>query len=394
MKKITFFTLHLGFGGVEKALSCLANELVDKYNIEIIATYKLFEKPAFKLDNRIKVKYLISNDLPLRLSAYRNLLKAGHIRTLLNALWEDYLKRFKMVDLFKDYKKGMTLLRKKEKRNIVEIKNCKSDIIISTCPYLDSLVGKYGSKESFKIGWEHNHHHNNKKYIKEIKSSTIGLDAFVVVSEKLADFYKDILNCKVYGIPNFLDDIINKKTDLNINSLISVGRLSEEKGFVDLIKTFKYVNDMLPDAVLNIVGDGQERKNVEKAIRFYGLKDNIVLHGYQSQDYINDLYQHSSLYLMTSYTESFGLVLAESMSYGVPCVAFTSAEGANDLIINGVNGYLINDRNNIKMANKIVEVLNDRELLSKLSENSYKSSKKYSKDSVILQWKKLLNNKL
>ena len=59
MKKITFLALHLGYGGIERCITTLANSLVEDYDIEIIVTYKLYDKPIFPLDDRIRVKYLM-----------------------------------------------------------------------------------------------------------------------------------------------------------------------------------------------------------------------------------------------------------------------------------------------------------------------------------------------
>ena len=378
---------------MEKAVTTLANELCSKYDIEIIVTYKLFDNPAFKLDDKIKIKYLINNNLPLRLSGYRTLLKNKHYKMLLKALWEDYLCKFKFVLLIKDFKKGMSLLKKKEKRNLNEVKNCNSEIIISTTPYLNDLVSRYAKKKSLKIGWEHNHHHNNKKYIKTIIETSKGLDKFVVVSEKLAEYYSKKLTCEVICIPNFLDEITNELSNLNKNNIITVGRLSEEKGVIDLINVFNFIHKINPNIHYHIVGDGQEKVNIEKQIKKLGLEKNITMYGFQSQSYINDIYRDSAFYLMGSYTESFGLVLAEAMSYGIPCIAFTSAEGANDLIINGVNGFLIFKRNHKQMAKVVCEVLNDDRLLTELSSNAKKTSKKYYKEHAIKDWINVLKLK-
>lgn len=395
MKKcITFFTLHLGYGGVEKAVTSLANELCSKYDVEIIATYKLFDAPAFKVDERVKIKYLINNNLPLKLAGYRNLLRNHHYRTLIKTIWEDYLCKGQIWPLFKDTKKGMNLLHKKEQRNINEVKNCKSDIIISTNPYLNEMVGKYGSKTSFKIGWEHNHHHNNKKYIKVIKKSVEELDVFVVVSQKLAKFYQDKVKCKVIGIENFLDEIPKKKTSLKSKEIISVGRLSEEKGVSDLIKVFSIIHQSMPNVKYKIIGDGQERKNITKQIKKYNLENSITIYGFKDQDFINQEYTKSSFFLMGSFTESFGLVLAEAMSYGVPCSAFTSAEGANDLIINGVNGFLIHNRDKEEMANNIINALKNEHQLSLLSKNAKTTSKNFLKEKSCAEWIKLFNEKM
>lgn len=389
-KRITFFTLHLGYGGVEKAVTTLANELCNKFDIEIIATYKLFDKPAFPLNDKVKVKYLINNNLPLRLSGYRTLLKNRHVKTLIKVLWEDYLCKFKIITLVKDFKRGMTFLKKKEKRNLNEVKKCKSEIIISTTPYLNGLVSKYGNKESLKIGWEHNHHHNNKTYIKSIVDTSYGLDKFIVVSEKLACFYSKILSCEVLSISNFLDFIPDETTNLNKNNIITVGRLSDEKGVIDLIKVFNYINKLNTNITYNIIGDGQEKSNIEKEIKKYHLEDKIIMHGYQEQAFINEMYIDSGFYLMGSKTESFGLVLAEAMSYGVPCIAFTSAEGANDLIMNGVNGFLVHKRDYKYMAKCVVNALNDEKFLKQLSNNAKRISKSYDKDNAIKEWLKIL----
>ena len=389
-KKITFFTLHLGYGGIEKAVSTLANELCNYYDIEIIATYKLYDKPVFNLNNKIKTKFLINNNLPLRLSSYKSLIKNHHFILLFKTIFKDYLKGFKINELFKDMKKSRNLLSKKGVRNIKEIKKCKSDIIISTTPYLNDLVGTYAPAKALKIGWEHNHPHNNKKYIRYVKETSKGLDKFIVVSDKIAKIYSKVLDCEVISIPNFLDNIPSKTSNLDIKNLVSVGRLSEEKGFADLVKVFYYVHQKDNDIVLNIVGDGQEKRNVESLIAKYNLQGSVIMHGFKPQSEINKLYRKCSLYLMTSYTESFGLVLAEAMSYGLPCLSFTSAEGANDIIITGVNGYLINNRNYEKMADQILEVLKDQTKLKALSKNARISCEKYVKGNVIKGWRKIL----
>ena len=58
MKKITILCLHLGYGGIEVAISNLSNMLIDNYYIEIVSNYNIYGKPFYKLDDRIKIKYL------------------------------------------------------------------------------------------------------------------------------------------------------------------------------------------------------------------------------------------------------------------------------------------------------------------------------------------------
>ena len=58
MKKVTILALHLGYGGIEKCIAALANSLVDTYKVEILAIYKLYDKPAFYIDPKVHIRYL------------------------------------------------------------------------------------------------------------------------------------------------------------------------------------------------------------------------------------------------------------------------------------------------------------------------------------------------
>ena len=359
MKKITILALHLGYGGIEKCISSLANSLVSKYKVEILCTYKIYDKLVYNIDDNVKITFL-TNVIP-----NRNEFKVA-------------IKHKNIYMILKEGIKAIKILRLKKKVNIDAIKNCKSDIIISTRDYFNFLLGKYGTKT--KIAWEHNHHHNNKKYIRNLTKSVKNIDKLILVSKDLTNFYtnyfeKKHINCKCIYIPNFLDEIPKKNSKLDNNNLISVGRLSPEKKMGDLIDVYNLVNKSKKDTHLDLVGDGVE---------------NVKLHGYKGKDYINKLYANSSLYIMTSKTESFGLVLIEAMSYKIPCIAFSDAEGANEIIENGYNGYLIKNRDQLEMKKKIIELLNNRDELKRLGTNAKITAQKYSKDVIIKEWNKVL----
>jgi glycosyltransferase involved in cell wall biosynthesis len=373
MKKITILALHLGYGGIESSICNLANVLCDTYDITILVTYKLYDQPVFPLDKRVQVKYL--TNLKPNKEAIKESLKHVHL-----------------IKLIKELFKAIYILYLKKKTMIMALKKCDSDIIISTRIYFNNLLGKYG--HSYKIAWEHNHHHGNQKYIHSFINSCKNINKVILVSNELKNdylkyFQKQNIACECYFIPNFISDIPQVKSKLNNNNIISVGRLSKEKGYLDLIKVISTINSKYKDIHVDIVGDGSESSKIIQEIKNERIV-NISLHGYQNKDYINNLYLNSSLYLMTSYTESFGLVLLEAMSYGLPCIAFSSAEGAKDIIKDGYNGYLINDRNINAMANKVINLLNNRELLTELGKNCLETVKKYDKDNIKEEWIKIL----
>lgn len=378
MKKITILALHLGYGGIENCISNLANSLVDDYEVNIVSTYKLYEKPVFKLNDKIKIKYLMTDLKPNKQELKQS------------------LKKLKLITFFKELKKSLKILKLKKNLMIEAIKNCDSDVIISTRDIHNNWLSKYGRDKTLKIGWEHNHHHNNKRYINKVTKSVLGLDYFVLVSKDLTKFYSEKLKDKkvkcVY-IPNSINFFPQEKAKLETENLISIGRLSHEKGYLDLIDIFKEVHQKYPDSKLNIIGDGPDRKKIEKKIRDNKLEDYIILHGFQEKEYINKYLAKSSVYIMTSYTESFGLVLLEAFAYGIPCVAYSSAEGANEIISDNWDGYLIKDRDKNKMIKRICELLSNRNRRLIMGANGIKKAQEFNTQKTKQKWIEIINRK-
>lgn len=374
MKKVTILALHLGYGGIENAVTSLANVLCEKYEVEIISVYRLYKEPIYDLDERVKVSY-ISNIKPNK-------------KEMLF-----YLKKKNFNMFFKGLKDSAITGYTKYIKTAHYLKKLDTDVIISTRIVHNYLVSKYVKDGIKKIAWEHNHHNNNKKYINNVVKSCEKMDYLVNVSKELADFYKEYLGNKVVYIPNSLDKLPSKLSKLESKNIISVGRLSKEKGFDDLLSLFKKVSVKYPDWKLNIIGDGMERSSLLEKSKELKLGDKVMFHGYQNKDYINNELLNSSIYVMTSHTESFGLVLIEAMSHGLPCVAYTSAQGANEIIDNEVNGFLINNRNEDVMFERIESLINDEKLRKKMGKEARAKSKEYSGDAVLNKWSRIINKR-
>ncbi len=374
MKKITILLLHLGYGGIEKTVASLCTMLADDYDIELIVTYKLADKPAFFIPKQVHIKYLMT-DLQPNKQAFLKQLKQLHI-----------------IKCFKEGLKSLKILYLKKQLMVEEIKKITSDVIITTRSIHNAWVGKYAQKDILKIAWEHNY--PDKKYGQKIVKSVENSDYLVVVSNELKKYYKSKLKqCKCLFIPNAIDSMPASLAKLDNKNLIAIGRLEVEKGFIDLIRLFKLVTLKEPTAHLDIIGDGSLKKAIQTEIEKFNLENNVTLHGFQNKNYINNCLSKASLYVMTSYKESFGIVLLEAMSHGIPCLAYTSARGAVELISNNVNGYLIKNRDSDKMAHKIIELLNDKEKREALGLKAYNKASAYTLDNVKKEWVKLLNDK-
>ncbi len=379
MKKVAILSLHLGYGGIEKSVAALANILCEKYEVEIACTYQLYKEPGFKIDDRVKITYLVKNYVPNKKEL------------------KESLKKKKLISAFKEGLKSVKILYLRRKTMIDYIKHSDADYIISTRDIFDRWLGDYANSDTIKIGWEHNHHHNNKKYAINIIRSSWNLDYLVLVSKDLTKFYKNEMRkskCTCVYIPNVLDSIPKKLAPLKEKRLISVGRLSKEKAPEDLVKIFNLLSKKHPDWHLDIIGDGEEREKIELYIKNHKLEEKITLHGFQNKDYIDKYLHKSSLYIMTSLTESFGIVLLEAMSHGIPCVAFSSAEGAREIITSGKNGYLIKNRNYSAMIKKIEDIMKKDDVRKQLGKEARKSIKKYTKEVVQEDWYELLEKKV
>ena len=377
MKKISILSLHLGYGGIEKSIAALANMLVDKYEVEISCTYKLFEKSVFEVDNRVKIIYL--TDVKPNRDKIREAKRKKNI--------------FKLV---KELTYAAKVLRSRKSTMVNYIKNCDSDVVIATRDIFDEWLGQYGKEETLKIGWEHNHYHNDFKYAANITRSNKNLDYLVLVSDSLRKYYaKELMKskCKVVYIPNVIDGIPEKLAPLEEKRLISVGRLSPEKGFIDLLRMFNILHKDYPDWRLEIIGDGVEKERLAKYIKDHELDEVVTLHGFRDKEYIDKLLHKSSIYLLTSYTESFGIVLIEAMSHGVPCIAFNSAEGARELIQSGKNGYLIKNRSYSAFLKKVEDLIKKKEERKRIGRVSRKGVKQYTCEVVKEQWLDLIEKK-
>lgn len=372
MRKVTILALHLGYGGIERAITNIANGICDDYEVTIVSTYQIYEEPFFPLNPRIKVEYLLPH-----VSPNREALKKAKNHPLL---------------LMKELNKAIHIYRLRKKAMVAYIKSCKSDIIITTRDIHNLWLSKYGRPGPIKIATEHNHHNDNQKYIRKIITSVKNLDYFVLVSKELQQFYQAKLqesSCQCIYIPNSLDELPPKISPLTQKNIISIGRLVKEKGYEDLIEVMALLHQDYPDWTLTIIGSGVLKEKLERQIEEKNLQDTITLLGFQKKEVINRFFAKSSLYVMSSYTESFGIVLLEAFAYGIPCLAFDSAQGAREIITSNRNGYLVANRNLNEMVKRIKELIAQENKRKVMGLSARRVAENYEYRVIAKEWKDL-----
>lgn len=392
-KKVEILVNHLGYGGIEQAVSSFCNLLKDEVDISILSFYRLYDQPVFFIDSSIPITYLYETDLPIKMKKYHQMLKKWQIILIFKTIFVDYIKGLHLFQFCKDLFGSFYFVLGKWRKLKKHLQKTNADIYISTRYEISEILSKYGNSNSFKIGWEHNHHHGDMVYRKNVAQASSHLDCLVLVSRFLTKDYQDVLRdktCQCVYIPNMINYNLPFISDYRDKRILMVGRLEQEKGLFDAIDIMKRLQEKMIPFHLDIVGDGPLRSRLEQYVNEKGLTYSVQFHGFQSHAYIEELMKHSSIYLMTSFTESFGLVLIEAMNAGIPCLSFDSAEGAQELIQNDSNGYLVQNRNLDEMTDKIIYLFQNPEVIQRLGRNAKNFSLNFLPDSIKMMWLQIL----
>jgi glycosyltransferase involved in cell wall biosynthesis len=159
---------------------------------------------------------------------------------------------------------------------------------------------------------------------------------------------------------------------------IFVGRLVEQKGIPDLIKVWRNVNQRYPDWQLDVFGNGEMDSLPEIKLFVHPPTEDIM------EEYIN-----SSMLLMTSVYEPFGLVLPEAMSCGLPVVAFDCPYGPADIINHEYNGYLVPNRDINLYADYVCALMESPGLRKKLGGEGIRMAQQYQANQIMPHWQNL-----
>ncbi len=164
--------------------------------------------------------------------------------------------------------------------------------------------------------------------------------------------------------------------------ILSVGRLSHEKGFDLLLRSIKKTNNK--NIRLVIVGDGEEKNKLIKLSKKLNIENKIKFVGYKKQ--MRKWYLNAKFLVLSSHYEGFPNVIIEAMSFACPVISFDCDYGPKEIIKNENNGILV-PQGNIKLLSKEINRLyTNSELNKKLSYNCYKDSKLYDVSKIAQKW--------
>ena len=373
MKKVTFLLLHLNYGGLEKQVTTLANELSKSYDVELVVLYDLLNgKSFYELNDNINVKFVLSY---------------GTIR--IKEL-KEMLKKFKIIKFFKSLAKDIKLIFTKYCGVKKIVNNLKTDAVISSRIEFSKQIKR---RDILTISQEHSYI-DTPGYIKKVKKSFKNIKYLVVMTDKARENYKKWLNgnntyTEVIKISNAVNST-NKKATLDSNQIISVGRLEDVKDFETLIRVFSMCLEKNNNLRLEIVGDGSKKEELINLCKNLNILNYVHFTGKLDSQQVETEMLKSSLFVLTSKSESFSLVLVEASALGIPCISFDIDVGPREIITDSENGFIIKDRNEELMKDKILEVMDNSDIRNKIGNNAKINAERYYIENVVNEWKKIL----
>lgn len=163
-------------------------------------------------------------------------------------------------------------------------------------------------------------------------------------------------------------------------NIVTVGRLTRQKGYDKLIRLFPDILAANPDIRLYIIGEGEDRDLLESEIKEFGLQGNVVLTGFMNNPY--SLMKVMDLFICSSLAEGFSLVIAEAMTIGLPVVSMECA-GPCELLGNGKYGILCSSYDMLR--DSVISLSKDENKLSELKNKAIRRRSSFDTESIVSQ---------
>ena len=361
MNKIAFVTMDASqTGGIERSLSNLLPPLdgLQSYNVSLLSCFGNSKRAIFGYGD-VPVVYL----------------SAGRSDFISGSLIRKVIQYIILAVI------------------IARLKLRRFDKIVSVYPVVTILLVLFHWRSGAKIyAWEHSQIDAHSELLRWLRKKMYPrLGGVIVLTERQREVSLD-LNRNITIIPNGVSPLYvnHKQRQFEPWRIVGVGRLSQEKGFDRFIKVLEKLGHQRSDWVAEIFGDGPLREILNNKIELSGLSDRVFLRGVA--DNPQRIYGRADITAVTSRSEVFGMVIIESMSVGVPVIAYDAGEGPRDLIRNGIDGVLITDGDEDAFCLGLQKLMNEKSYYQQISDSGKTVSKRYEIDTIVMLWKDIFIN--
>lgn len=372
-------------GGVQRVLSCLANELVLRgYEVAILTVDRPEDenRKLYSLDPRIRVEYvpLIIEKQYIR-RAIRKWIHVSKTLHPISPIWEWAFLSQKECDAW-----------------LYQVQRHQYDCVIAVHGWLSCVLGKISDEIDAKmlIGWQHSsfeayfeNRENRSGYWNEdslFQKYLTRLTHNVVLNQHDKDRYETDFGIPSVVVHNPRSFHSSQVSLLEQKRFIAVGRLCRAKGFDLLIPAFAQFHKMNPEWRLDIYGDGESRTSLQHIIEGECAGDYIKLCGWT--DNVREELLNSSGLLLSSRWEGMPMTVLEALELGVPVISF-GITAVEPLVENGVNGLVVPTYDTRAFASAISELASNEVKRKEMGRNAKKKSEAFDVSIIANQWEQL-----
>ena len=271
-----------------------------------------------------------------------------------------------------------------------EINNKNIDFVIGTHHFINFTIS-FLRKRVKTIGCEHFNYESAGNFANLLKKVFYRkLDRVVLLTERDMKNYYFLNNTTT--IPNSLSFVPNKLSNCKNKKMVSLGRLTEQKGYDLLIDAVSLIKGKISDWKIEIYGNGEDKEKLLKKIQCEELESVIEIK--EPSNDVEAIYSSASIYLSSSRWEGFSLVLLEAQSCGLPCITFDCSSGPGEIIINNITGFVVDFLDIKAFSEKILELVNNENKRIEFGKNATTEAYRYSTENISLRWKNLIENLL
>lgn len=371
MKILYVYESIARWGGIERVWTDKINWLVNNgHDVELVTTIQGCHPIPYRFDNRVIIKDLgVQNHYSYR---YKGLRK----------LWDKWCREIKFE----------TLLSKEIGEFNPNVIACVATVYMPTLVKLKRNILLVAESHEMCVN---SYYKPKKSIINKFKNYILfkafaKADCIITLTEGDAKEWRQY-NKNIVVIPNIVHlnptGVYSKLTQKHV---IFVGRIAEQKGIQSLFFIWEKVSKKHPEWTLDIFGESDSKQMFEWVNNRINKYSNIVLH--EPTDKIFEKYCESSIFILTSVYEPFGLVIPEAMSCGLPVVSFDCPYGPRDIITEGFDGFLVQPGNCKKFADKVCFLIEHPEERKRMGANAIKSAKRYSPEKIMPKWIQLYDS--
>lgn len=356
MKTVAFIINDVsGAGGTERVAIRIANQLAAErgFRIMFISLYESRSSIFFDMSRAVKHVSIYTEE---KHGIWRYPLTFLHLRRLLRAY---------SIDIAIDV-------------------DCILDLY--TLPAAAGLSTKV-------VSWEHfNFNQNPQVPYRKIARRLAGryADAIVTLTEEDQRLYRKNLHlrCPIVTIGNPMRKMsARSEYDITSTNLLSIGRLTPQKGFDLLVQVAARILPSNPDWHWQILGEGKDRESLEKQIKRAGLEEQVSFLGNRGD--VDDYYKRAAIFVLTSRYEGLPMVLLEAKAHRLPIVSFNCETGPAEIIDDGQNGFLIDGLDCGAMADKLEGLMKSRVKRQEFSAAADLNSERFDMGNIMVAWKEL-----